>query len=59
MGVGHFILFILAAFVIVFGCSYGGIRFYNYIKLRGVSRGEKVLLYIAFLIVVIVLLNRK
>ncbi len=59
MGVGHFILFILAAFAIVFGCSYGGIRFYNYIKLRGISRGEKVLLYLGFLTIVIVLLNRK
>lgn len=59
MGFFHFILFIGAAVAITIGISYGGARFYNYIRLRGVSRSEKVLLYFGILAIILVLLTRK
>lgn len=59
MGSAHFILFIVVAVVLSIGVSYYGTRFYNYIKLRGISRSEKVLLYFAILAIVLILLARK
>jgi hypothetical protein len=59
MGSFHFILFIIAALVITIGISYGGARFYNYIKIRGISRSEKVLLYFGILAIILVLLARN